>query len=258
VNHASFKRDKEAGEGTLWFHGTATYRIRMTPFKMSIRQWSILKFSSTTGQIIEHKDEWSVESLVSNIPVVGSLYKGLFRPSVGLGVNTLLGGYMRFMSKRAIAAAEIAKASSSGKHVTIEDRLESLDDNVFAQVSVQASSEGMGPEDDETVASSEEASADPSSIQEVQAQLQQEIRRYVELKQRNSGSYGGSPPKFSYGTTPPRGGGSPYGSLNSSSGRVRQYASSPPRGGGYSSPSPRQSIELEKENPAGIAIPGAT
>lgn len=95
-------------------------------------------------------------------------------------------------------------------------------------------------------------------VVQVQAQLQQEIRRYVELKQRNSGSYGGSPPKFSYGTTPPRGGGSPYGSLNSSSGRVRQYASSPPRGGGYSSPSPRQSGEYEKENPAGIAIPGAT
>lgn len=89
VNHASFKRDKEAGEGTLWFHGTATYRIRMTPFKMSIRQWSILKFSNTTGQIIEHKDEWSVESLVSNVPIVGRLYKRLFRPSVGLGVNTV-------------------------------------------------------------------------------------------------------------------------------------------------------------------------
>ena len=74
---------------------------------------------------------------------------------------------MRFMSRRAIAAAEIAKASSSGKHVTIEERLDGLDDNVFAQASVQASSEGMGPEDDETVASSEEASADPSSIQEV-------------------------------------------------------------------------------------------
>mmetsp|Transcript_45825 Transcript_45825/g.71804 ORF Transcript_45825/g.71804 Transcript_45825/m.71804 type:complete len:195 (-) Transcript_45825:870-1454(-) len=73
----------------LRFDAEAIYKIRFTPLVVKYRQWSVIHFDNETRMVKEHVDHWSVESLLSTIPIFGLLYLKLWRPMVGAVIHTL-------------------------------------------------------------------------------------------------------------------------------------------------------------------------
>ena len=85
----SASRGLACGDGwTVRMEGLASYRLRLFPITLTWRQFSTIQVG-TSWLITKHEEHWSIESLISALPLVGRLYLGLVRPAASRIVHAL-------------------------------------------------------------------------------------------------------------------------------------------------------------------------
>jgi len=118
IVHAAFSPETGTSGGTLRFEAVATYKLRYLPVMNTVtwQQWTTIVFDGETGLATSHTDHWSLESLLSALPVVGRVYRNVLRPTAGKLVHKLLGNSvsrLALATPRTIGLLEAASPAPS-------------------------------------------------------------------------------------------------------------------------------------------------